>query len=153
MSLEKKEIKIPPIKEGIAIDHIPKNQALKVAQILNLGNEEGMVTLGMNLMSSKMKSKDVLKIEGRDLTDDELNKISIVAPEATVSFIKDYKVEEKINVQLPKKVEKIVKCNNPRCITRHQDVSTLFHVIGKNPLKLKCHYCEKIILKEEIELI
>ncbi|MBD3259912.1 aspartate carbamoyltransferase regulatory subunit [Candidatus Woesearchaeota archaeon] len=153
MSEIKKEIKIPPIKEGIAIDHIPKNHALKVAQILSLGKEEGMVTVGMNLVSPKMKSKDVLKIEGRDLSDSELNKISIIAPDATVSFIKDYKVEEKIKVQLPKKVENIVKCNNPRCITRHQDVSTRFHVVNKKPLKLRCHYCEKNLLGDEIELI
>lgn len=151
--IEKKEIKIRPIKEGVVIDHIPKNQVLRVAQILEVGEEEGMVTIGMNLLSNKLKSKDVIKIEGRDLTDNEINKISIIAPEATVSFIKDYKVEEKIQVRLPKKVEKIVKCGNPRCITRHQDVSTIFHVVNKKPLKLRCHYCEKSISRREIELI
>jgi aspartate carbamoyltransferase regulatory subunit len=151
--IEKKEIKIPPIKEGVVIDHIPKNQVLRVAQLLSVGKEEGMVTIGMNLMSNKLKSKDVIKIEGRDLTDNEINKISIIAPEATVSFIKDYKIEEKLQVRLPKKVEKIVKCNNPRCITRHQDVSTIFHVVNKKPLKLRCHYCEKSIVRGEIELI
>jgi len=150
---ERKEIKIPPIKEGIVIDHIPKNHVLRVAQILAVGKEEGMVTIGMNLMSNKLKSKDVIKIEGRDLTDSEINKISIIAPEATVSFIKEYRIEEKLQVRLPKKVSKIVKCSNQKCITRHQNVPTLFIVVNKKPLRLKCHYCEKTISRKEIELI
>ena len=72
-----KEVKIPPIKEGISVDHIPKNKAIKVAQILNVGRDEvGMVTIGMNLQSNKLGSKDVLKIEARDLTDKEINYVA-----------------------------------------------------------------------------
>ncbi|MBW3013838.1 aspartate carbamoyltransferase regulatory subunit, partial [Candidatus Woesearchaeota archaeon] len=107
--MKTKEVKIPPIKDGIAIDHLPKNRAIKVAHILNVErNEVGMVTIGMNLQSNKLGSKDVLKIEGRDLTDKEINKIAIIAPNATVSFIKNYEVEEKINVRLPKKIDGIL---------------------------------------------
>ncbi|MCK4670611.1 MAG: aspartate carbamoyltransferase regulatory subunit [Nanoarchaeota archaeon] len=150
----KKEVKIPPIKEGIAIDHLPKNRAIKVAQILDVGREEdGMVTIGMNLQSNKLGSKDVLKIEGRDLTDKEINKIAIIAPDATVSFIKNYEVEEKIKVRLPKKIEGIVRCSNPRCITRSQDMKTKFIAVSKKPIQIRCHYCERLMNEEDIEIL
>jgi aspartate carbamoyltransferase regulatory subunit len=149
-----KEVKIPPIKDGIAIDHLPKNTAIKVAWILNVGKEDmGMVTLGMNLQSTKLGSKDVLKIEGRDLTDKEINKIAIIAPNATVSFIKNYEVEEKINVSLPKKIDGILRCSNPRCITRSQDMKTRFEVVSKKPIEIKCYYCERLMKEEDIEIL
>ncbi|MBW3010770.1 aspartate carbamoyltransferase regulatory subunit [Candidatus Woesearchaeota archaeon] len=152
--MKTKEVKIPPIKDGIAIDHLPKNRAIKVAHILNVErNEVGMVTIGMNLQSNKLGSKDVLKIEGRDLTDKEINKIAIIAPNATVSFIKNYEVEEKINVRLPKKIDGILKCSNPRCITRSQDMKTRFLVVSKKPIEVKCHYCERLMKEEDIEIL
>ena len=149
-----KEMKIPPIKEGISIDHIPKNKAIKVAQLLNVGGDEiGMVTIGMNLQSNKLGSKDVLKIESRDLTDKEINKIAIIAPNATVSFIKNYEVEDKLKVRIPKKIDGILKCSNPRCITRSQDMKTRFQVISKKPIELKCYYCERLMKEEDIEIL
>lgn len=149
-----KEVKIPPIRDGIAIDHLPKNRAVKIARILGVGEgSAGMVTIGMNLHSSKLGGKDVIKIEGRDLSDKEINKIAIVAPNATVSFIKNYEVEEKIKVKLPKKIDSIIRCSNPRCITRSQDMGTRFIVVSKSPLQVKCHYCERLMKEEDIELL
>ena len=47
----------------------------------------------------------------------------------------------------------IVRCNNPKCITNHEKVGTLFVVVEDNPLKLRCRYCERAMCGDEIELV
>src|SRR3989344_5924974 len=149
---EKKEIKIPPIIEGIVIDHIPAGKALEVAKILQVNNN--LVTIGLNLSSSKMKLKDCIKIEGRSLSNYELNKIAIVAPNATVSMIHESKVDDKFKVKLPKEVKNTVRCNNPNCITNVQKVETRFNVDETNSISyFKCFFCERIYTSDEIELL
>lgn len=149
---EKKEIKIPPIIEGIVIDHIPAGRALEVAKILGVNNN--LVTIGLNLSSSKMKLKDCIKIEGKSLSNYELNKIAIVAPNATVSMIHEKKVDSKFNVKLPKEVKNTIKCRNPNCITNVQKVETRFDIIEENSLSLfRCFFCERIYSREEVELL
>ena len=144
-----KEIRITPIVDGIVIDHIPAGKALDVAKILHVNESDSLVTIGLNLSSTKMKLKDCVKIEGRSLSNYELNKISIVAPNASVSFIHEKKVEEKFNVKLPKELRNIIKCNNPNCITNNQDVETRFIVDGD----FMCFFCERSSSSDDIELI
>ncbi len=149
---EKKEMKIPPINEGIVIDHIPAGKALLVTKILEVNNN--LVTIGLNLSSSKMKLKDCIKVEGRSLSNYELNKIAIVAPNATVSMIHESKVDDKFKVKLPKEVKNTIKCNNSNCITRIQNVETRFNVEETNSISyFKCFYCERSYPMEEIELL
>ena len=149
---EKKEIKIPPIIEGIVIDHIPAGKALEVAKILQVNNN--LVTIGLNLSSSKMKFKDCIKIEGRSLSNYELNKIAIVAPNATVSMIHESKVDDKFKVKLPKELKNTIKCGNPNCITRIQNVETRFNVDEINSISyFKCFFCERSYSRDVIELI
>ena len=61
-----------------------------------------------------------------------------------VNIIKDYKVAEKKVVELPDKIEGIVKCVNPMCITNQEVVRTKFDLVTRQPVSIKCHYCEKI---------
>ncbi len=146
-----KEVKVKPIDNGIVIDHIPAGRALSVAKILCL--ETNQVTLGMNVRSKKLGIKDYLKIEDRELTSYEINKISIIAPFATVSFITDGKVDTKIKVKLPDNLLNIVKCGNPNCITRFEKITTNFSVVNKSPVQIRCAYCERISEEDEIELL
>ena len=146
----KKEIKITPINEGISIDHIPAGRALDVARILNVKATSSLVTIGINLTSNKMKSKDCLKIEGRSLTNYELNKIAIVAPEATISFIHDKKVDEKFKVKLPNEIKNVIRCSNPNCITSHEDIETRFI---REEETFKCFYCERTYNREDVVLL
>ena len=146
----KKEIKITPINEGIVIDHIPAGKALLVAKILDVRNSHNLVTIGINLSSSKMNTKDCVKIEGRTINNYELNKIAVVAPSATVSFIHDKKVEEKFKVKLPKELRNVIKCSNPNCITRHEQVETRF--VCEND-KFSCFFCERTLVLDEVELL
>ena len=52
-------------------------------------------------------------------------------------------VVEKKTVITPDELRGIVKCNNPKCITNNEPMSTLFHVVDKERGTLRCHYCEK----------
>ena len=146
-----KERKVSAIKDGTVIDHIPPAYTLKILRLLDIGDE--LVTVGNNLSSKSMIKKGVIKIAGKELSNDELNKIAIFAPDAKVSIIRNYKVAKKHGVDIPKVVEGIIQCFNTNCITRHQPVKTKFHLIEKKPLKLKCHHCEKAFDKKQITLI
>ena len=149
----KKELKISAINEGTVIDHIPTYATFKVVGILNLINHEGIVSIATNLQSAKIGKKGIIKVGGKSLTQEEVNKIAIVAPDATVNIIKNYGVKEKIKIKMPDVIDNVVKCSNPVCITNNEQVATKFYVTKKDPLKIKCHYCERIMGKEDIEIV
>jgi len=146
--MKKKDTKIRNIKDGVVIDHIPAGKSLEVLRILGIDQTfPGIITLAMNVPSSQMQRKDLLKIENRDLNPDELHKIALVAPNATINNIKDYKVVRKEKVKLPKVLVGIVPCPNPNCITNNskEHVKTHFQVIHRSPLRLRCKYCERTV--------
>ncbi len=145
--------KVFAIENGTVIDHISKGCALKVINILNLQQYDQIVTVGINLESKKEGKKDIIKIEDKTLTKNELNKIALVAPDASINIIKDHKVVKKFKVNVPDEILTTIKCNNPKCITNHQGVETIFNKVSVSPLKLKCHYCERIVENSEIHLI
>lgn len=146
------EISIPAIKDGTVIDHIPSRQTLRIFRILDPQEFEHTVSLALNLKSKRVDKKGVIKINDRNLTADEVNKIALLAPQATVNIIKDYKVIKKVHVTLPDCIEKIVKCANANCITNHEQVGTRFIVEDKASLRLRCSYCERTMRREDIKL-
>lgn len=136
--------KITKIKEGIVIDHIKTGKGGDVVNILGLDSDSHVsYTLGIKYVSNKLGKKDVLKVEGGGLDEEKLNKIALISPNATISRISNYNILSKRKVELPNVVEDIVSCFNPNCITRYENVRTKFSVVSKNPLILRCHYCEK----------
>ena len=149
----KHELKISAIEEGTVIDHIPTDATFKVADILGLVNHNDVVSIAFNLQSKSIGRKGIVKVAGKNLTQEEVNKIAIVAPDATVNIIKNFNVREKIKVKLPEVVNNVVRCSNPVCITNNEQISTKFYVLKKDPLKIKCHYCERIMAKEDIEIV
>ena len=149
----KKELKVSAIENGTVIDHIPAHAALKVAQLLDLQNHVDLFSIASNLQSKSQGKKAIIKISGKYLTSDEANKIAIIAPNVTVNIIKNFEVTEKKKVELPKLLLKTVKCSNPNCITNHEAVTTKFHLAAKEPLRLKCHYCEHVFGTKDIELV
>ena len=149
----KRELTISAIDEGTVIDHIPTDATFKVAEILDLENHKGIVSIATNLQSKSIGKKGIVKVGGKNLTQDEVNKIAIVAPDATVNLIKNYDVREKIKVKTPDVIDNVVKCSNPVCVTNNEHVATKFYVIKKDPLKMKCHYCERSMSKDDIEII
>ncbi|MCH8067474.1 MAG: aspartate carbamoyltransferase regulatory subunit [Nanoarchaeota archaeon] len=150
----KKELSISAIKDGTVVDHIPNNAALKLVDILDLKGVRGMISIATNLTSKTMGKKGIIKISGKDLTKEEVDKIALIAPHATVNIIKNYDVKQKIKVTIPQVINKIIKCSNPNCITNNEkNVITKFYVLNKDPLKVRCHYCERNMEKEDISLL
>ena len=147
-----KKLKVKSIKSGTVIDHITANKALSVLRILGLPDEKRTVTIAMNVLSSQMGSKDIVKIEGRELKPKEVDKIALIAPSATINIIRDYEIAEKGKVNLLEVIKDILECPNPNCITNTKEpVKTKFYVIEKKPVSLRCYYCERIMEESEIE--
>jgi len=146
----RKELKVSAIENGTVIDHIPSQSVFQVIKILNLSEYKNQLLIGTNLDSTKMGKKGIIKVSNKFFRSDEINKIALVAPSATLIVIKNFKVVDKSKVEIPDYIEKIVTCFNPNCITNNEDVPTRFTVIDKKDLKLRCHYCEKITARDNI---
>lgn len=144
--------KVFAIKEGTVIDHIKAGKALKIIELLKLDSNNKIVTLGMNFPSKTQKKKDVIKVEKKELTPEEANKVAILAPQATINIIRDFKVVKKFKVKIPTVVEKLLVCPNPKCITNNENMKTCFKTtVNKNMVKVRCEYCEKIFDQNEIK--
>ncbi len=138
------ELKVQPIRNGTVIDHITAGRAVAVMRILGLPRpgSTSTITAAMNVPSSRGR-KDILKIEDRELDANEVNKIALIAPNATINIVREYEVSRKEHVQLPEKVSGLVKCPNPNCVTNHEPVRTQFLVVARDPVKLRCGYCDR----------
>lgn len=143
--------KVFAIEEGTVIDHIQSGQALKIINILKLDSSGKIVSAGFNFPSKTLKLKDIIKIEGRELNENEANKLALLAPTATINIIRDFNLIKKFKVTIPPQIEKIVICPNPKCITNHESMETIFHTKHNNSqIKLQCRYCEKTFLQSDI---
>ena len=141
--MEKNKRIVAAIENGTVIDHIPTEKTYQVAVLLGLRELDTPVTIGYNYPSKKLGSKGMIKVEDKFFTNEEISRLSVVAPNVVLSVIKDYEVVEKKRVETPNTIEGIIKCNNPKCITNNEPMNTVFHVIDKTNGIVKCHYCDK----------
>jgi len=150
--MAKKTLRVSKIKNGTVIDHITSGHALDVVKILGItGRTGGVVTVAMNVPSKKLRVKDMVKVEGRELNSKEVDKIALLAPHATINIVRDYRVMEKQRVKLPPVIRGIVKCANPACVSNSSEpIQPTFYVEGEEPLCLKCHYCGYIMEKQDV---
>lgn len=139
---------VTPIREGTVIDHIPSGRGILVFKMFS---PKGRSALISNVESKKMGKKDIVKFEGVFLTREEYQKIALIAPNATINIIEDYKVKKKEKVVVPSFIEGILKCPNPKCITNNEpQAKAKFFVEKRDPLVLRCFYCERRVESEEI---
>lgn len=138
-----KELKVTPIRNGTVIDHITSGMALKVLKILSITEDiNSTVSVVMHVPSKHLGWKDIVKVEDRELSPREVDKIALIAPDATINIIRNYSVAEKYSVHVPEVVRGILRCSNPNCITNSREpVETEFLVKSKNPMRLFCRYC------------
>ncbi len=147
-----KQIKVTALREGTVIDHLVAGTALKVLTVLGI-KFEGAVTIGLNLDSRKAGRKDIIKIEKREVTPEEVSRIALISPRASFSIIRDYQVVDKFTPTLPEQIENMIRCPNPSCVSTAPWMSTKFTVLRTDPIRVRCHYCERSLRKEEIELL
>ncbi len=139
-----KPMKIPRIKNGTVIDHITAGNAIKVLHILNIPKQQGsIVSVAINV-KGHMGKKDIVKIENREIAHQEVDKIALIAPKATINIIRDYDVKEKHKVKLPNELIGIATCSNPTCISNGgEPVQSRFIVVDKDKPRIRCYYCER----------
>ena len=144
---------VTKIKEGTVIDRIPPGKALKILNILGIdANYPYTVALAMRVSSKKMGLKDVVKIKGKHLTEKETQRLSFIAPNATVNIIENYSVKNKVKLSIPKKVEEFVKCLNPNCVSNsNEPINSAFDVISEQPLILRCIYCDRLLEQQFLQ--
>lgn len=148
-----KELIVQKIENGIVIDHIPRRSSSKIIQILKLYDRFEFYT-GINCHSGKIGRKDFIKIVNGDVSNEELNKIALVAPGATVMRIKDFEIVEKIPITVSDEINNIVKCPNTGCITNQEPYrKTSFIKTSDKPFKIKCKFCERTFKTGEFELL
>lgn len=147
------ELQVKAIKNGTVIDHIPPELLFKVVSLLQLDGTKNRLTIGNNLTSKKMGKKGIIKISDRYYADEEISRIALIAPLAKINVIKEFEVIEKKVLSPPDSFKGIVKCPNPKCITNNEPMKTSFDVINKNPILLKCTYCEREIQQHDIQLL
>jgi aspartate carbamoyltransferase regulatory subunit len=147
----KKELVVSAIENGTVIDHIPTDVVYQVIRILGLEHYNDEVLIGNYLQSGKFGRKGIVKIKNKFFDRNEINKIALVAPLASIITIRNYEVVEKIKAEIPDHIDHIIKCMNPKCITNFEQIDTKFDVVDKENLKLRCHYCEKFMTKETMK--
>ena len=144
----KSDLTIKAIDNGTVIDHITRGQAFNVLRILGIdASFRNTVSMVVNAEGAE-GGKDVVKIQGMELTEKQVAAISLIAPKATVNIIRDYCVVRKSPVRIPDQVSGFVKCVNPNCISNsNEPIDPAFFVIKteNGHHYLRCRYCESRI--------
>ena len=150
MTADKKELAVAALSAGTVIDHIPSSALFKAVKILGIANIHTPVTIGNNLPSKRLAAKGIIKVADVEFPEAVLNRIAIIAPTARINIIRDFKVV------LPEKVVGIVKCDNPKCITNNEPMSTVFHIVDRENTEcvtLRCQYCNHTVTNSKAHLL
>jgi aspartate carbamoyltransferase regulatory subunit len=140
------------IKDGTVVDHIENGKALIVLRVLDITGKEGnVVTVALNVPSSKHVKKDIIKVENKFLEKVETDKLALIAPHATINIIRDYKLVEKRKINLPDSIIGIFDCPNLNCVTNsEEDIRSTIDIIDKEKILLRCKYCARTITIDEL---
>ena len=147
------KLRIVKIHDGTVIDHIRAGKALEVLRILRITGEDGnVVSLAMNISSSKIDKKDIVKVEHRFLKDEEVAQIALVAPEATINHIENSRLIHKYCVELPDTLTDIMPCPNQMCVSNkeREPIRSKYQVVSQKPIQLKCLYCWTLVEERQI---
>ncbi|MEY8001485.1 aspartate carbamoyltransferase regulatory subunit [Clostridium sp. JNZ X4-2] len=134
---------INSIKNGIVIDHIKAGYGMKIYKYLELDKADYSVALIMNAESSKLGKKDIIKIENNLEMDFAV--LGFIDPNITIDIIKDEKIYKKIKLKLPNRIENIIECKNPRCVTSvEKNIPHIFNLVDEKTGEYRCEYCDQI---------
>lgn len=147
-------MQVEAICNGTVLDHIPSEVLFKIVTLLGLDQFSGPVTIGNNFESKRIGRKGIIKMTDRYFTEEELSRITILAPDVRLNVIKDYQVVEKHLLSLPQSVVGLVRCPNPRCITCAEPMPTRFSVLRKeDSVQLTCDYCARQLDSLQADLL
>ena len=136
-------VTINSIKRGIVIDHIKAGVGIKIFKYLGLDNADYTVALIMNATSKKLGRKDIIKIENE--IDIDFTVLGFIDPNITINIISGEEIENKVKLRLPDKIEHVIKCDNPRCITSvEQEILHSFYLANREKGEYRCIYCDEV---------
>ena len=136
-------LNIDQIKNGIVIDHIKAGLGIRIFNWLGLDKSPYTVAFVVNANSVQMGKKDIIKIDNTIKIN--FNILGLIDPNITVNIIQDEMITEKIKLQLPEKVEDVLVCKNPRCITSTEKyIPHIFHLVNPELRTYRCEYCDEI---------
>ena len=138
-------LEITSIEKGIVIDHITAGYGIQVFNYLNLDMADYNVALICNAFSKKMGKKDIIKIN--NVIDINYDFLGLIDPNATVNIIEEGKTVKKVKLEVPDRVENIIRCKNPRCVTSVEHYFPhVFHLVNKEKRSYRCEYCDDIVV-------
>ncbi len=150
---DKTTMLVRKIPDGSVIDHIAAGKALSVLRLLGDPQENGFtIAMVMNVSSSKMKRKDIVKVEGMEVSPEQVQRLALIAPRASVNIVRSYRVVAKRNAVPPRTLRGILSCTAPTCVSvREKDSApSIFFLSGRSPLRYRCKYCMRELTEKEI---
>lgn len=142
-------MQINTIKKGIVIDHIKAGYGIKIYNYLGLDKADFTVALIKNAHSGKKEKKDIIKIE--NVIDMDFTVLGLIDPTLTINIIQNEKIKEKIKLEMPKRVEDVIKCKNPRCITSSEKhITNIFTLLNEEKGEYRCEYCDEVYAFPEV---
>ena len=136
-------LNVGAIKEGFVLDHIKAGMSMSIYHYLNLDKLDCCVAIIKNARSNKMGKKDIVKVEC-DIDTLDLDILGFIDHNITVNIIKDERIVEKRQLQLPKEIHNVIRCKNPRCITSiEQELEQIFYLTDPEKEIYRCKYCEE----------
>ncbi len=148
----RQELYVRKIKDGTVIDHITPGFALDVLKILGINGKDGeVVSAAINVESKQLHHKDIVKIQNRELKPSEVDKIALIAPNATINIIRNFDLTSKKAVELPSSIRGIIKCDNPSCISNSREpVEPRFAVDRREPIRVRCYFCSHVMERDDV---
>lgn len=150
---QKKELAVAALQNGTVIDRIPSSALFQAVKLLGIEKLDRHVTIGNNLESKKLGTKGIIKVADTVFPEATLNRIALIAPSAVVNTIRDFEVVDKRQVILPDTIVGIVKCSNPKCITNNEPMNTKFLVVDRDPVKIRCQYCNHTVSGKDATIL
>jgi aspartate carbamoyltransferase regulatory subunit len=150
---DKTTMLVRKIPDGSVIDHIAAGKALSVLRLLGNPQENGFtIAMVMNVSSSKMGKKDIVKVEGMEISQEQVQKLALIAPRASVNIVRSYRVLAKRNAVPPRTLRGILSCTATTCVSvREKDSApSIFFISGRSPLRYRCKYCGRELDDKEI---
>ena len=136
-------LNVGAIKEGFVLDHIKAGMSMSIYHYLNLDKLDCCVAIIKNARSNKIGKKDIVKVEC-DIDTLDLDILGFIDHNITVNIIKDERIVEKRQLQLPKEIHNVIRCKNPRCITSiEQELEQIFYLTDPEKEIYRCKYCEE----------
>ena len=129
------------VRNGIVLDHIAAGKSMEIYRLLNLDQLSCSVAVLQNVQSKKYGIKDMIKID--EMIDINLDIIGYIDPNITINIVKENELVSKKHLSLPEKLDNVIFCKNPRCITSvEQEIVHSFRLADTEKRIYRCVYCD-----------